>query len=71
VGKLEDIAERNERALRDTRNKLVWVSVIVLGLIGVAVALAVGLGVPKTPFHPASRAHDGDRANGVLLRSAP
>jgi hypothetical protein len=63
VGRLDDIAERNERALRDTRHRLVWVAVIVLALVAIGVALAMGVGMPEV--------HKHTKAVPVLLRSAP
>lgn len=68
MGKLEDIAERNERALRDTKHKLIWVSVIVLALVAVVVALALGLAVPKTPPHRVNSPHDPTHVDGVKMR---
>jgi hypothetical protein len=68
VGKLDDIAERNERALRDTKHKLIWVSAIVLALVAVVVALAAGLAVPKTPPHRVQTPQDPTHVNGVIMR---
>jgi hypothetical protein len=70
VGKLEDIAARNERALRDTKHKLVWVGVIVLALIAVGIAVAAGLGQPKVHHRSVTPQEPQPPGVPVLLRRA-
>jgi hypothetical protein len=72
VGKLEDIAARNERALRDTRNRLVWVGVIVAALVAIGIGVAAGYGKPKVPPRQPQVEQPtpgpADHVDGVLLR---
>ena len=68
VNRLDDIAARNKRALRDTKRKVAWVTVIVLALVAVAIALSAGLGVPKTPPHQVVPADDPTHVRGVPMR---
>lgn len=77
VERLEQIVTRNQRALRDMRNRLVWVAVVVCALVAVGVAVALGLGMPshtKKPAEPATApvepAHAHDHVDGVLMRRA-
>jgi hypothetical protein len=69
VERLADIAARNQRALRDTKIKLAWVTAIVVALIAVAVGVSMGLGKPHVaPRQPAPPAAPADHVDDVLLR---
>jgi hypothetical protein len=65
VGKLEDIAARNERARR--WKPMTIVKLAIAGVLVVALALTVctNLGQPPVPPRPAPH------VDGVLLRAAP
>jgi hypothetical protein len=68
VSRLDNIVKRNQRALRDTRHKLLWVGAIVLALVGIAIAVSAGLARPNVPHREAVPVDDHKRVNGILLR---
>jgi len=69
VSRLDNIVERNERALRDTRRSLLWVGVVIAALVAVAIGVASGLGKPHVAHRePAPTVDDHSRVDGVLLR---
>ena len=70
MSRLDNIVKRNERALRDTRRRLIWVGVVVAALVAVAIAVAAGLGKPHVA-HREPTVEDHQRVDGVLLRRAP
>jgi hypothetical protein len=71
VERLDNIVARNQRALRDTKHKLLWVGVIVAALIAVAIGVSMGFGQPKHTARtiPAPAPEEHDHVHGVLLRS--
>ncbi|MGE5187023.1 MAG: hypothetical protein ACM31C_33460 [Acidobacteriota bacterium] len=70
--RLDKIAERNQRALRDTKIKLAWVAAIVVALVAIAIGVSNGLAKPHVaPRPPAPAAEPAKRVDGVLLRRAP
>ena len=75
MDRLDKIAARNQRALRDTKIKLAWVGLIVAALVAIAIGVSAGLGKPHVaPRQPAPAAAPGKPAthvDGVLLRRAP
>ena len=72
MSRLDNIVKRNERALRDTRRRLLWVGAVVVALVAVAIAVAAGLGKPHVAHREQPPAvDDHSRVDGVLLRRAP
>ncbi len=62
MGRLDDIAERNQRENRRSRHRvMIAASIFVLVVVTIVLAIYTDLGAPS----PVDRSH----ANGVLLRS--
>lgn len=69
--RLDKIAKRNQRALRDTRIKLATVAAIVVALVAIAIGVATGLAKPHVPpRQPAPPPTPATHVDGVLLRRA-
>ncbi len=71
MDRLDKIAERNQRALRDSKIKLAWVGAIVAALVAIAIGVSSGLAKPHVPARqPAPPPGPVDHVDGVLLRRA-